>query len=158
MRYSGNKGFSLTELLVVLGLLGVLGAMTALSISSLSGSLKFKNVAWGISAQLRLAKQSASTNNLEHRVELGIGAGRYRLTQGNLPAGSTVWTDVKPWVALDSDVAWVTGAACDGNADLNIKFNPNGTADAGTICIMDTGGAVRYRIEVSATSGRVTIN
>lgn len=158
MRYSGNKGFSQTELIVVLGIFGVVGAMMALSISGLSGSLKFKNVAWGISAEMRLAKQSASNTNREQRVEFGIGAGQYRLTQGNLPAGSTIWTVVKPWAALDTDVAWATGAACNGNADINIKFNPNGSADAGTICVMDTGGAVRYRVDVSATSGRITIN
>ena len=158
MRHSGNKGFSLTELMIVVGLLGVLGAIMVVSMSGLSGSIKYKNTAWGISAELRLAKQMAVTNNREERVEFGIAAGQYRLTEGNLPAGSTVWTEVKPWTALDSGVAWATGAACNGIADVNIKFNPNGSADAGTVCVMDTVGAVKYTVVISSTSGRVTID
>ncbi|MBI5902332.1 MAG: prepilin-type N-terminal cleavage/methylation domain-containing protein [Deltaproteobacteria bacterium] len=158
MRHSGNKGFSLTEVLIVVGLLGVIATIAVVSMSGLSGSIKYKNTAWGISSQLRLAKQMAVTNNREERVEFGIGAGQYRLTEGNLPAGSTVWVQVKPWTAVDQGVALATGAACNGNADVNIKFNPNGTADAGTICVNDTGGAVKYTMEISSTSGRVAID
>lgn len=158
MRHSWNKGFSLTELLIVVGLLGVIAAIAVVSMSGLSGSIKYKNTAWGISSQLRLAKQMAVTNNREERVEFGIAAGQYRLTEGNLSAGSTVWTEVKPWTAIDQGVTWATGAACNGTADVNIKFNPNGTADAGTVCVKDSGGAVKYTVEISSTSGRVTID
>lgn len=158
MRRSGNKGFSLTELLIVLGLLGVISAIAVVSMFGLSGSLKHKNAAWGISSQLRRAKQMATTNNREERVEFGIAAGQYRLTEGNLPAGSTVWTEVKPWTTIDQGVALSTGAACTGAVDVNIKFNPNGTADAGIICVQDTAGAVQYTVEISATSGRVAID
>ncbi len=158
MRHSGNKGFSLTELLVVMGLIGVISAIAVVSITGLSGSIKYKNTAWSISSRLRDAKQLAVTNNREERVEFLIGAGQYRLTEGNLPAGSTVWTEVKPWTTIDQGVALATGAACNGNADVNIKFNPNGTADAGTVCVKDSGGAVKYSVEISPTSGRVAID
>lgn len=158
MRHSDNKGFSLTELLIVVGLIGVIAAIAVVSMSGLSGSIKYKNTAWSISSQLRLAKQMAVTNNREERVEFGIAAGQFRLTEGNLPAGSTVWTQVKPWTPVDQGVALVTGAACNGTADVNIKFNPNGTADSGTVCVQDTGGTLKYMVEISSTSGRVTID
>lgn len=158
MRHFDDKGYSLTELLIVVGLLGVVFAIAVVSMSGLSGSIKYKNTAWSISSQLRLAKQMAVTDNREERVEFAIGAGQFRLTEGNLPAGSAVWTQVKPWTPVDQGVTLSTGAACNGTADINIKFNPNGTADSGTICVKDSGGAVKYSVDISSTSGRVTID
>lgn len=157
-RTRGQSGFTLVELLVVIAIMAVLAAIAVPAFYQWNQNLRYKEAAWGINSQMRQARQMALTNNREFRVELDLDAKQYRLTQGNLPSGSTAWAAVTPWSAIAAEVSWNTGAACDGTADLNVEFNPNGTADAAGVCIKDSSGAVRYRVTVSQTSGRVSID
>ncbi len=158
MNYFNKKGFSLIETLIVAALIGILSAIAVPMLIQWSSNLMYKEAAWGITSQSRLAKQMALANNLECRVELDINGKRYRLTQGNLPFNSTAWTVIKGWTGLESQVKWATGALCDGNANINIGFRPNGSADSGVICVEDSGNVLKYRVTINPTTGRVYIN
>jgi Tfp pilus assembly protein FimT len=147
------------EVLVVTAIIAVMAAIAVPSIVSWQANLEYKRAAWDIRGYLRYARELAATENLEHRVEIDMDGRRYRLTRGNLPSGSTVWTEVRPWADLHADVAWASGAACNGTADAVVEYNPNGsaTAVATQFCIRDTGGGLRYRLTVDLISGRVGI-
>ncbi|MCP3677361.1 MAG: hypothetical protein GY721_07170 [Deltaproteobacteria bacterium] len=145
------------EILVAIALMAIMFAIALPSFIQWSDSLNYREVSRDIVSKLRMGRQMAVTNNLEHRVEFDIDGRRYRLMQGNLSAGSTVWAEVRSWSTLDPSVNWATGGGCGGAADINLEFNPNGTADAGTICIQDNGGVTQFSVVVTATSGRVQI-
>ncbi len=155
-----SKGFSLVELLVIIAIMAVMAAMALPSFITWQRTIRYKEAAWGILSQLRLGRQLAVSNNREFRVFFDVDGRRYRLERGNSSAGSTVWTVEKPWTALDQLVNWATGTACNGTDDMNIEFNPNGTAEASstdTICIQNTDGVEQYRLVVYENSGRVQI-
>lgn len=154
----GQKGFTMTETMVVVAIISVLGAMAIPSFYKWSQSSSCKEAAWGIISGLRLGKQLALSTNLEHRVEFDMDARRYRLARGNMPSGSTIWTGAGSWSSISNEVGWASGAACDGNSDLNIIFKPNGSAATGIICVKDAASVVKYRVNVNATSGRAVIN
>lgn len=150
-------GFTVIELVIVMAILLILLTVALPSFIQWSDSIRYKEVSRDIASNLRFGRSMAVSNNLEYRVEFDIDGRQYRLVQGDSPSGSTVWTEVRPWKSLDPAVAWATGSSCDGTADINIEFNPNGTASSGTACIQDTSGAEQYRVVVTSTSGRVRI-
>jgi len=154
-----SSGFTLVELLVVISIMSIITAIAIPNFQQWRKSIRSKETAWNIVSMSRYGRQLAANNNLEFRLEFDIDGRRYRLTRGNVPFGSTVWVEEKPWEDLDQLVNWFTGSACDGTADVNIEFNPNGTADAAvdTLCIMDADGELRFTLVVSLTIGMMRI-
>lgn len=158
MKFSDKKGFTLIEIVVVVAVIAVVAAIALPSYLTWSRLLNYKEASWGVMTTLNYGRQLAVSDNREHRVEFDIANEQYRLMRGNLSSGSSAWTELRPWAALPAEVNWSTGAACTGSANINIEFNPNGSADAGVICIKDTGGAVKFKVNVSSTSGRVYLD
>ena len=154
-----SSGFTLVELLVVVAIMAIITVIAIPNFQQWRKSIRSKETAWDIVGMSRHGRQLAVNNNLEFRVEFDIDGRRYRLTRGNVPFGSTVWVQEKPWEELNQFVNWNTGSACDGTADVNVEFNPNGTADAAvdTICIMDADGDLRFTLVVSLTTGMMRI-
>ncbi len=152
-------GFTLVELLVVIAIMSLVTVIAIPNFLQWRKSIRSKEVAWDIVGLGRYGRQLAANNNLGFRLEFDIDGRRYRLTKGNLPFGSTVWVEEKPWEGLDQFVNWSTGSACDGTADVNIEFNPNGTANAAvdTICISDADNKLRFKLVVSLTVGMIRI-
>ncbi|VAV82638.1 hypothetical protein MNBD_DELTA01-1675 [hydrothermal vent metagenome] len=152
-------GFTLVELLVVISIMTIIMVIAIPNFLQWRKSIRSKEVAWDIVGMGRYGRQLAANNNLEFRLEFDIDGRRYRLTRGNVPFGSTVWVEEKPWENLNQFVNWSTGSACNGTADVNIEFNPNGTADAAvdTICISDLDNNLRYTLIVSLTVGMIRI-
>lgn len=153
-----ERGFTMTETLVVLAIMATMMAIAVPSLYTMSQTAESKEAAWGILSDMRLAKQSALSTNLEHRVEFDMAAKRYRLTRGNMPSASTAWTAIDDWNGLAAKVGWASGTGCDGTADFNVVFKPNGSAENKVVCVKDASNAVRFRVSVNATSGRAVIN
>ncbi|GMR04183.1 MAG: hypothetical protein BMS9Abin23_0072 [Thermodesulfobacteriota bacterium] len=147
----------MVELLTVIFIIAILTAIASPSFFSWVESAKYKDAALGVASDLRFGRQTAVTDNRETRVEFNLGGKRYRLTEGNLASSSTSWSTVKSWDYIEAEVNWVTGTTCNGSADMNITFRPNGSSGGGTICINDTVGANRYKVVVSTISGRVDV-
>ncbi|MBI1910937.1 MAG: prepilin-type N-terminal cleavage/methylation domain-containing protein [Deltaproteobacteria bacterium] len=153
-----QTGFTLVETLVVVAIMSTLSLIAIPYFYSWSSSLEYKEAAWGILSDMRLGKQMALSSNLEHRVEFDIDGKRFRIARGNLSSGSTSWTSVKPWSDIKESVNWASGASCDGTADLNARFKPNGSSDSVVICIKNADNAVKHRVNLSSSSGRAYIN
>ncbi|MCC6502140.1 MAG: prepilin-type N-terminal cleavage/methylation domain-containing protein [Deltaproteobacteria bacterium] len=153
-----QRGFSLAETLMVLAIMAILSAIALPSLVTWRSSAKYKEAAWGVASGLRLGKQLALSTNREHRMELDLDGRRYRITRGNLPSGSTAWTSVSAWTTIPSEVNWSSGAACNGTADFDVIFRPNGTAETEVLCVKNSSNAVQYTVSVNATSGRAVID
>lgn len=153
-----SGGFTLVELIMVLAISAAMAAVALPSFFRWYTNLNYKQTTWDIVSQLRYSREKAVSDNLEARVEFDVDGRRYRIMQGNSPSGSTLWTVLKPWIGLSPEVYWKTGALCNGGLDISVDFTPNGSADPATLCIRDGDGNERYRVIVTATSGRVRID
>jgi type IV fimbrial biogenesis protein FimT len=152
MKFTG--GFTLIELLIVIGMLGVLIALATPSIVEWRRNVQYKEAADGLRSALRTARNNAISLNHQNRVECNPVSNRYRITQGNRAYDSTTWTTVKQgWVTVSRGLSIRTGD--NTTTDLNVEFNPNGTASTSTgkISIYD-GASQKYEITVAA-SGRI---
>ncbi|MCP4231378.1 MAG: hypothetical protein GY771_14690 [bacterium] len=107
---------------------------------------------------MRHVRGVAVTTNRQTQFDVDIENRRYRLMQGNLAAGSTVWNEIIPWKEFNPETSLATGEDCTGVADLNIGFNPNGSADTSSfICVRDSSGASRYMLVVNRINGSIRI-
>lgn len=152
MRHFDKKGFTLVELLIVIAIMSVLSAIALPAFNQWRATLNSKEAAWGIASELKLARQTAITNNLVCTAEFNVAGNRYRLTQGG--------AEVKPWTVLPSGMSLTTGTgiACTGAVDINIAFSPRGSAGSAAVCVNDSSAVTRFTVHVSPTNGRVYID
>jgi prepilin-type N-terminal cleavage/methylation domain-containing protein len=145
-----SKGVTLIELLVVMAIIAGLIAMAVPMYSHWRDNLEFRQAARNVASMLREAKNRAISMNREHRVEFEPADRRYIMKQGNRANNSSQWDAVsQEWTVLPAGV----------NMSANIPalhFDPNGTSNLGTVCILDSSLAVRYRVKVART-GRIYI-
>ena len=152
------------ELMVVILTMIIMALVIAPSFVQWRQNVMYRDTARDLVSILREARNDAISTNREHQAMFQIGAGQYQLTRGNASSNSTAWTVIKPWAAVNPGVnlRQGSGLTCPSNVDVNIEFNPNGTAvnpDGTTndirICIRDNGGANRYQLTITPTTGRV---
>jgi uncharacterized protein (TIGR02596 family) len=79
------RGFSLTELLVVMAIIALLGVLTVPSLQGLLSSTDLKGSANSLAGELDLARQTASTRNVAVEVRLYQDSSRPRDNNGNYP-------------------------------------------------------------------------
>ncbi|MBE9527755.1 MAG: prepilin-type N-terminal cleavage/methylation domain-containing protein [Proteobacteria bacterium] len=152
------EGFSIVELLVVVAIIATIAAVALPSFYTWSTTLKYRDSALGLSSRCKLARATAVTKNIQTRIELDVDGKQYRMAEGDSPSSSTTWTSVSPWVAIHEEVSWHTGTTCNGTADTNITFNPNGSSDGAVVCIETVSLVEEYRVVVTTASGRVRID
>jgi type II secretion system protein H len=145
-----SPGFTVIELLIILALMGVISAMSLPAFAQWRQNVRYKDATRNIVYMLREARSRAISVNREHRVELDPVNRRYRMTQGDSAQDSTNWdTVVQDWIPLQAEVALEANVS-------SIHFNPNGTANAGTISVQDGGHITRYSIRIVST-GRIRV-
>ncbi len=152
------RGFTALELIIVLTIFAIITAIAVPQYSTWRTSAASRQVTWEIKHKMRFARERAITTNRQTQFEIQIVNGRYRLMQGNLSAGSTAWTEIAPWTDINEETSLNTGAGCADSTNVNIGFNPNGSADASTfICVNDSTGANRFTMLVNRTNGSIRI-
>lgn len=174
----GRSGFTLVEMMVVLGIAAVLMGMAVPAISSWMPDFRLKSAAREIGSSLLNARLRAASNSAEFRVALNTTQVpfSYQIEQGNMPTGSTAWaTDSGSYGELDANVllGLVTPVTTVGTFTLTrpngtssivtgnlVVFRPNGSTTVGAdfkIQLTNTK-ASRYEVRISSTTGRVKID
>jgi len=150
-------GFTMTEIIIGVVVLTLLVSVAVPVLSSWTGSMHFREISLGVASELRTSRTEALKGGTETMLELDVKGKRYRVARGNSAAGSTVWTEVRPWAGLGAEADWATGPGCGDESDTRILFKPDGTSGGGVVCIKDPSGAERFKVVVNSASGRVSV-
>lgn len=105
MRYANRKGFTLLELVVVIGIVVIISGLAAGSMRELAPRMRTQSAAEQFAKDLNTARMYAMMNNVETRVQItdydsspgdpGAGKGAWQVELGNNTLNSTSW-DILP--------------------------------------------------------------
>ena len=132
-----GSGYTLLELILVLGLIAVISAIAAPNIADWRKNATYR------SAARQQARGMAISRNREYRLEIDFAADRYQIQEGNLAANTqnSDWTAVSTWVDLPNAIDAIGNKACNKTTGSEYyHFNPNGSANNEFyICITEQG-------------------
>jgi len=149
-RVSGIKGFTIMEAMVVMVIITILSIFAVPYSQQWIRNSEYKAAARSMVNILRATRSNAINKNLEHRVEFETGNKRFRVIQGNKSIDSNEWnTVISDWQSLPPSVSFSANVEA-------IHMNPNGTANGGTISILDNMQVTKYEVCVTKT-GRIRI-
>lgn len=144
----GNKGFSLVELMVVIGIIGMLVAVAAPSLMGWTKNARSKEAANLVLLAMRQAKGQAI--NLNQRVKVDFDLETSVVTM-NVVGGAVILSTKIP-----DDIGIKGGTGCaTTTGKVELTFNPMGSSSTGYVCIFD-GPTKKYKIGVgTANTGRI---
>ena len=154
-------GFSLIELLIVVGIIAMIGAVGTPTLLSQLPDYRLNGAARTVSSTLQFAKMSAVSAGKEYRVEflLDTSPQRYQLQKGNAFRGSDSWATIQADYFIPPQV-WIDHATdyrgTHHTGTSIIAFNPTGTASSGGVYLENNKGKIRS-VKVSSSTGRVRI-
>jgi Tfp pilus assembly protein FimT len=143
MRVRGESGFSLVEILFVVGLIGVLCAIAVPTLGNAIGALRLSGDARSVSNGVAVAKMRAASAFTRVRMYVDLPTNAYHLEWLDTSVTPGHWTADGGTTYLSSAVTFSFGAvtAAPPNTQTTIAQAPLCTTDAGatianTACIM----------------------
>ena len=114
------KGFSIAQLLIVLGIIVVVSAVTFPSLSGYTKNLELKNTTKEFVVNLKLAQQYAVTEQVKHSVSFTLLDNQYNLIKKDDS------DEILQSFLLDEDVFF---ASQTGLTDNEVVYNAGGSVD-----------------------------
>lgn len=160
MRFYKTGGFSVTELLIVIGVMAVVLAIAGVLSSKVYSRRSVDSVLRNVSSALQIAKLKAARHGVKYRVELNYSPEEKILSivtsRGNSNRGSTTYQE-----ETQQTVEVLDGFTVEFSGSGVFDFNPNGTLGgaSGTVEIKpdSTSSVKRCGQIVVSPFGRIRI-
>jgi type II secretion system protein H len=166
-----QRGFTLMELLVVVGVIAIMAAMAIPTFVSWRQSIEYRQAARELGAALRDARTHAISDNRQYVVQLDAANRAFQFRRGDAATNSAIWENITrpgPQAASDPDPIWIflpTRITVVSDAGVTeVRFSPNGTAtfnvaaNQAVIRIQDDAAPPADRFGVIVTpTGRIQI-
>ena len=151
-----NRGWSLPELLVVLGIVGIASAIAFPTMIATLPKWNANSVTRDVSAKLNLARLRAVKNNDAYGVDFYTLADRDSFEVKKSNGGS--W-DSEGFLGFGSaNVDVVPAANCDMSGTDRAQFNPNGTAGpCNSIQVKTKDNSWIRKLTINTNTGKVTV-
>ena len=154
-----SKGFTLTELMIVIAVIGVLATVGGIAINRELPHYRLKGDAGTIHRSFMTARTQSTSSGLQYAIEFDLDASpqKYVLRRGNANSGSTTWTmlSYKKELSPGVTIAQINDGAVKTSGKVQIIFNPNGSTGLGEVRL---GSAAHgYRVWLTPTTGRVQV-
>ena len=123
-----NDGYSLVELMMVVGIIGVVAASAIPSLSKREPQRQIQETAWQLYMDLQQAKSRAISENQAVTISVNNSLDQY-----------TIWTDSNGNGIREADEKEVKDLSDTPEADLyafpsTVVFNPSGTVSSSSYC------------------------
>jgi type II secretion system protein H len=153
-RIKVDRGFTLTELLIVLSLITIVGLMAVPSFQRMAVNGNLRTAARDLASDFFHLRQRAMAENRMYRIPLDIAGNNYTLQQcnntGSVCAGYAT-TLTKNLTSVAADITFDGG----GTNEVDFLIQPRGMATAGIIVLRNGRGSTAT-INVNAT-GRANV-
>ncbi|MCP3953414.1 MAG: prepilin-type N-terminal cleavage/methylation domain-containing protein [Desulfobacterales bacterium] len=158
-----NRGFTLIELLVVIAIIGIITAIAVPNYMTYLARVRLKAACREMSTMLQFARTQALGSDEAWRVAFDPAAECYYLLDGSTNVFQVIDLAQHPGISFGSNNpapidANHVGPPADGITYVGekVKFNPEGTATAGTVYLRNSRGDTMALGTTSAT-GRIKI-
>jgi prepilin-type N-terminal cleavage/methylation domain-containing protein len=158
MKYKDDKGYSLVEVLVVIGIIMVVAAIAMPIFQAYAINRNLRSAARDIIGDIFSCKERTIAENRQYRISFNVGANNYTIdrcnTTGSSCAAYTVIQTKTP-TAFGSDIS-ITNAAFGNNS--TISFQIRGTSESGNVVLTNSrGSTARITTNITGRAG-VTFN
>lgn len=158
MKLKSSKGFSLIELLIVIGLIGVLAAIASPYFTKYRHNTNLKEAVRTISGDIQLYKQRAVTENIGYRINFDNSSNQYTVRRETaLNSNSfTVIINTRKVAEGYNDIV-ISGTPSFSGAVPYVTFNPRGTIGAGNVVLIHNKTSSKATIRTTIM-GRVRVD
>ena len=147
-------GFTLLELITVLGVMVILLGLALPSMSSWRKESAYRSAARQIVSAMRLARSHAISRTREVELDFDLDTQCYRMRLGNQAYASDTWTELTSWRGLPEQIRLATTKDCDKLGTCGVF----GTMSGNYICVLSPDLKPKYAGAVlSYTTGRALV-
>ena len=146
----GRRGFTLVELLVVMGVIGILLAMSVPAATRYAGRIRLSAATREIMGLLSLARSSAISSRHEQTVLVDVEAGRLSIEDSQDAAQVRAVS-----LASNVDIRLTTSDGQELDTPARLVFQPNGSLAGRSIEVTLSDGSRAQTISVAAPTGAI---